>query len=165
MKSDKQPSQFDSDQVIRYAFDDDQKANRVIIVGADGQDIANSIKDAVESGLKNIKIDLPQGSNTNKQMQVTERIIEKIVEVPKIEYVERIVLVEKPMEVKIIEVPQKPLIVHNTEIVEVEKLVYIDKFNDREVIKYVQKSTFEKVISVIQIIFMAAIVAMQLSKR
>lgn len=161
MNSDKSMSLVDPDQAVRYVFDDKLKANRVVIVGSDNQDITDSIKEAVKLGLKDIKIDL----TNNKEPQVTERIIEKLVEIPKIEYVEKIVVVEKPTDIKIVEIPQKPIIVHNTEVIQVEKPIYIDRFNDREVIKYVQKSTFEKIISVLQITLMAAIVAIQLFKK
>lgn len=163
MKSDKSMSLVDPDQAVRYAFDDELKAQRVVIVGSDSQDIAESIKDSIQLALKDIKFEVNQATPLATMKSLEPTI--KYIEVPKIEYVEKIVIVEKAMDVKIVEVPQKPIIVHNYELVEVEKTIYIDKFVDREVIKYIQKPTFEKVISLIQITLMAAIVAIQLLKK
>lgn len=122
----------DINQITSYEHDEVNDAKRVIVVGSDMSGVAQTIKDSLSDGLKNLKVEfMPQNQHEN----VTK--IERI-EVPVIVRETQVKTVEVPtiikeVEVKVIEIPR---IVTDTRIEKVEVPVVVKEtlFVDRPVV-------------------------------
>lgn len=132
-------SLLDNDQIIKREHDQDHDAKRVVIVGGDGKQIADSIKE----GLKDLKIEIP-ASNQEVQEKVVYIPEPRVLEIPTIVKQIEIREIEKPVvmtEVKIVEV-ERPIIVPEVRIIEVEKQVIVKQSEPM--------STFIKTVLILQ---------------
>jgi len=121
-------SLLDTDQMSKRTFDQEHDAQRVILVGSDGQQIADSIKDA----LKDIKIEVPQAPVAPAQ-SITQVV--PSFDVIKIPYQ----TVVKEIEIKEIE---KQVFVPEYRIIEIEKQVIVPEYRSIEIpIKTEQKES------------------------
>lgn len=117
---------LDLHQMQLRALDEQNDAQRVVVVGQELNIDSSMLKEAISEGLKDIKIDIPNSQKETLVIEVPtivkETVIERI-EIPKIVYETKIVEVEKPIiitEVKIVEV-EKPIIVTEVKFVEIVK--------------------------------------------
>jgi|SRR5271165_5556809 len=115
-------SLLDIHQMSHLMFDEKNDAQRVILVGGDGKQIADSIKES----LKDLKIDVNIPEIKQQEIQQVEPLVLKIpyqtvVKELEIKEIEKIVFVP---EVKIVEI-EKPIIVTEVKIIEVEKTVIV----------------------------------------
>lgn len=128
-------SLLDKEQIVVRMFDSENDAQRVVLVGSDGQQIAESIKDS----LKDLKIEFPK---INNQSEVKTVYIPdpKIFEVPVIIKEVQIQEIEKPIiitEIKVIEI-EKPVVVPEVKIIEIEKHIIIKQSEPMtNLIKYI----------------------------
>lgn len=129
----KQLSSLDVNQIIKHQYEEEMNAQRVVIVGQDMSSIADSMKEAVKEGLKNINFELAFPKQEQPLVIETEVIVkepqivevEKIVTVyeTKIVEIEKIVIVKEPQIVEI----EKPMIIIEPRIIEIERPVFIDR--------------------------------------
>lgn len=115
-------SLLDSGQMASYTFDEENDAQRVVVVG--GSDIASSIKEA----LKDIKVTVeaqtqPQVTNINQGLDplVIKIPYQTVVKEIEIKEIEKPIIIEKT---KIVEI-EKPVIVTKTEVITVEKQIIV----------------------------------------
>lgn len=122
-----QLSQLDVNQMQQRMYQEESDAQRVVIVGQDMSSVAESIKEAVKEGLKNISIDLPKQEQPlviEKQVIVKEPMViqtERIIEIPVIKEIEKIVIVKE------YEVIEKPITIIQPQIVTIEKPIFMDR--------------------------------------
>lgn len=148
---------LDPDQIVRYSFDEDLKASRVSIVGADfkvnvdSTDITNAIKD----GLKDVKFE------SSVPVQTEEKVVE-IHEIRVPEIIREVVIerIEVPVIVRQIETIDKPIVIPQIKIVEIEKPVIIKE----TVVQQIELPKYINVMFIIQAIGMV-LVAFSLLKR
>lgn len=122
-KQHKPLSQLDPDQIVRYSYDDENRAQRVILVNEDGSgtmplEVAQQVVQQAPAQLVTVEVPI-----IVKETEI------KIVEVPTIITQERVVKVETEKtiiqtELRVIEVP---VIVKEIEFKEIEKTVFIEK--------------------------------------
>jgi hypothetical protein len=118
LKKNEKLTLLDNSQILRSTFDEENNAQRVILIGSDGFQITESIKES----LKDLKIEVI-ATEQQKIPFIAPEI--KIIEIPKIikeleiREVEKVILVP---EYRVIEI-ETPIIVKELQIVEVEKLV------------------------------------------
>lgn len=114
-------SLLDAQQLQSLMFDVDNDAQRVVIVGGDGQSIANSIKE----GLQGLKLDIPAPIVNIEAPPVpvttTASSQIQVIEVP---------VIVKETEVKVIEMP---VVVTDVQIVQVDRPVIIKEIEIREI--------------------------------
>lgn len=122
---------LDPHQIAQYKYDDERRADRVILVGGEKLNI-NADLGGLEAKVQELSSSLKLLSNTVPPMQNAPEV--KIVEVPKIEVVKQVQYkeIEKPVIVKQVEYKevQVPVIVTDKQIVEVEKPVLVEKLID-----------------------------------
>lgn len=130
---------LDNDQIVRYSYDPEHQAQRVVLTGDFG------IAEAIKSSLKDIKIDV--GVNNNPEPSTVQ-----VIEVPKIIQVTetkiQVVEVEKQIILKEIEYREieKPVIIRETEVIRVEvpivqkeiQIIEIDKQSNDKIFKILQ---------------------------
>jgi hypothetical protein len=132
----KNRSNLDHNQVVMHMFDSEHDAQRVIIVGGDSAQIAESIKeslkdlkveisqDKVVEAIQNIK--MPDYTTAAVMPQQAEVRIERI-EVPTIiqhtEY--KTIEIEKPIYITETKTVEIPVVVPEVKIIEVEKQVIV----------------------------------------
>lgn len=134
---------LDNDQLIRAEHDQDHDAKRVIIVGGDAAQIAQSVKE----GLKDLKMDFTLSDEqiaalrpapapvVSMQPEIQFRTIEVPVIVKEIEYrTIEVPVTIKETEIKVIEI-EKQVIVKEIEIREIEKHIFIYKSSQTLIIK------------------------------
>lgn len=107
---------LDVNQIVVRQYQENMDAQRVYIIGQDFSSVTEGIKEAVQEGIKGMKIELP--------VQKTDETMLN----------DRSFIVEKPVIVKEIEIREveKPIIIKEYELKEVEKPVYIEKIKEIE---------------------------------
>lgn len=115
-------TQLDSDQIVKYSFDEEHKANRVILVNGlsiDSDKISNSIANSLNESLK--KVNFNSNAKSNHPVEI------KTIEVPIIVKEYEVIQIEKPVvvfETKIVEI-ERPIIIEQPKIIEIEKQIVV----------------------------------------
>jgi hypothetical protein len=126
-------SSQDPAQIARYTYQENMDAQRVFLVGSD---LAESVKEAVKEGLKEIKFDFPKQEQPlviETEVIVKEPMVvqvERLIEVPIIKEIEKQIIVK---ETQIIEI-EKPMIIIEPRIVEIERPIYIDRIKTEKIV-------------------------------
>ncbi len=128
------PSSRDPNQIVQYSHDEDQNAQRVVLVGGDF-----GIAEAVKESLKDFKIDLisqpsaPQfwPNEIEKEVIVKEYVtltVPQIIKEQEFKVIEteRLVTIIEP---RIIEI-EKPILIKETEVKVIEQQVIIKEVKD-----------------------------------
>lgn len=117
---------MDSNMIQRHQHDEDNQAQRVVLVGGDF-----GIKEAVQESLKDLKLDIKLPEQKT-QVQQQPFIIEKEVIVKEYELL-KVQEIVKEYEIKVIEI-EKPIVVTETKLIEVPVIHKEIQFVDKEVI-------------------------------
>lgn len=112
-------SLLDREQIAIRIFDEDVDAQRVIIVGGDGNQIAASIKE----GLKDLKFETPQ---TTIQIIEIPKIITEYKEIEKLLPIVEYKIIEKPIFIKEMQIVEIPMVIKELQIIEVP--IIVEKF-------------------------------------
>lgn len=123
-------SLLDANQMSSLMFDEKHDAQRVVIVG---DNMAESIANAVTEGIKNIKIDVAPPAPFVQPI-VTPQLDPLVIKIPYQTVIKEteVVTINVPTivtEYKIIEV-EKPIMITNTEVVTVEKQIVVTQYKD-----------------------------------
>lgn len=113
---------LDPDQIVRYSFDEDNNASRVVLVGSD----FSGVKEAITESLKNMQVSVE--TKTTPQIETVYKTEYKEIEKP-------VIVTQKEIEIREIE---KPVIVREIEIREIEKPIFVEKVK----IEYVEKPVY-----------------------
>lgn len=141
MNNVKNLTSLDPDQIVRYSYDEESNASRVVIVGSDLSDFKEQLKQSLQN-IFPVETSQVQVQTENKPVvQVEYREIEK-----------PIIIKEKDIEIKEIE-KQVPIIVEKIEYREIEKPILIKEIQYLEVEKpiIVEKEKFLEIPSTIKI--------------
>lgn len=133
MNKDHKLTSLDNNQVARYSFNEELRANRVEIVGSEAVSFnldTKPLEEAIKAGFLTNKAESPLAT-MKPEIQYREIKIPEIIREQKIQIVEvPTYLITK--EIQTIEVP-KTIVITEIKIVEIEKPVYITK------IEYIDK--------------------------
>jgi hypothetical protein len=145
-------SLLDQEQMSRQEHDALHDAKRVIIVGGDGAQIADSIKES----LKNLKMNGSEQPNTVYIPDI------RVLEVPKIIKEIEFKEIEKPVvvtELKIVEI-ERPTVVTELRIVEIEKPIFLPQIEIIEVEKPIIVKELEPISMHLKILLVAQTLAL-----
>lgn len=161
-------SQLDTNQIIQRKFDEENDAERVVLVGENLTIDSDKIVNAIKEGIKDIRIQAPE---INFPEQKNPELIEKHIFIPKIEMVEVPVIlkeieyreIERPIYIEKIITIEKPIFI--TEIKEIEKQIIVKEIEIREIKVERHYPFILKVTAVAQVVLMLGILLINLLRR
>lgn len=152
-------SLLDRDQITSRLYDEENDAQRVILVGSDMSGLADTIKSSLEASLSNMKVDLATpAAPAQREIQIVE--IPVVVKEIEIREIEKPIVVEKPQVITV----ERPVITTKTEIVQVEKPVVVTEHKIIELEKHIIDAGLLKALLVVQTVSLLAIALIVLLK-
>lgn len=149
-------TQLDTNQITQRKFDEENDAERVVVVGQNLSVDSDKIARAIKESLKEIKITTPDWPINNSFMPIE---IEKHTFIPKIETIE-VPIILKEIEYREIEKP-----IYIEKIVTVEKPIIIKEIEFREIVRERHYPLVLKIAAVAQVFLMLGILLINLFKR